>query len=81
MEHFFHSVNLDWIPFVARLALLKGWALAAMENEVVVYGIKEPLPTSMHSLDLHENLINALIDQGERLHLYFEKPQKLDTNR
>ena len=81
VEHFFHWINPDWIPFVARLTLLKGWALAVMEDKVVVYGIKEPLPTSMHSLDLHEKLINSFIDQGERLHLYFEKPQKLDTSR
>ena len=65
---------------MARLALLKGWALAAMENMVVVYGMKEPLQTSIDSFDLGENLINFLIDQGERLHLYFEKPEKLDTN-
>ena len=75
VEKFFRSVNPDWIPFVTRFLLLKGWALAAMENEIGVYGTKDPLQTSMHIFDIRVKLINDLIDQGGRLELYFEKPQ------
>jgi hypothetical protein len=73
---FFTTKNHEWVPVVTHFALLTSVAVTAVDNEVVVYGRKEPLKLSAPTLGLCEELVKAFTDQGKRLYLAFRLSEK-----
>jgi hypothetical protein len=76
MNVFFIAKTPFWLPILTHCSLREAVAVVAMEDKVVVYGTKEPLEVLVPSLELRQQLIEAFIDQGKRLHLYFEMPSE-----
>jgi hypothetical protein len=74
MRVFFIDRNLDWLAVVTQFTLLKGAAVTATEDKVVVYAGREPLELIIPSSQLRHQLIEAFTDQAKRLHLFFEEP-------
>jgi hypothetical protein len=52
--------------------LLQGAALRATKNKLLMYDRKEPFELSVPSIELGQQLIDALTDQAKRLHLFSE---------
>jgi hypothetical protein len=67
----FNIGNPDCLPAVANILLVKGVAVTAIEDKVVVYCSKEPIELSVPIGDFTEKLIKTFTDQRNRLHLYF----------
>ena len=62
--------NSDWVSAVTRLTLLKGAALVVDQNKFMVYGRTEPFQLPVVNLQLREQLIKNLENQGDQLYLY-----------
>jgi hypothetical protein len=69
--------NLNWLPAVIQLTLLKGAAVTATENKIVLYGKTEPAELPIPDPVLRQQLIDAFLEQRKRLHLSFEMPKEL----
>jgi hypothetical protein len=64
--------NLNWLPAVIQLTLLKGAAVTATENKIVLYGMTEPIELRIVDSVIRQQLIDAFIEQRKRLHLSLE---------
>jgi HEAT repeat protein len=71
IKFFFNAQNPDWVSAVTKITLLKGAAVTATEDKVVVHGSKGPVELSVPNLELSRQLIEAFTDQRKRVHLYF----------
>lgn len=75
---FLRTENADWLPTVTQFALMKGVALTATDDEIVVYGEKELLKLHFSSLEFHQQVVKAFTDQGKQLCLYFAIPSETE---
>jgi hypothetical protein len=66
---FLTTGNRDWLYAVTQFALLRGVAVTGCEENVVVFGEKEPLELRIRTPQLWHQLVEAFTDQKERLHL------------
>ncbi len=73
---FFTTKNPSWLAAMTQFTLLKGAAVTAIEDKVVVYGSKEPLEILVPNLQLCRQLTEAFTDEAKRLHLYYEMPSE-----
>jgi HEAT repeat protein len=64
--------NPDWLSAVTRFALLRGTAVTATENRVVLYGKTESAQLRIPNSQLRQRLIEAFINERKRLHLSAE---------
>jgi hypothetical protein len=76
LEIFLTTKNSDWLCVVARVTLVKGVAVTAMEYKALVYVEKESLELVFPNLELRQQLIEALTNQAKELHLFFEMPSE-----
>jgi HEAT repeat protein len=61
--------NSHWLPAVTHLILLRGTAVIATENGVLLYGKTEPAELLIPNSKLRRRLIKAFINERKRLHL------------
>jgi HEAT repeat protein len=61
--------NPNLLPRLFQLILLRGAAVTAIGNKIVVYGKTEPAELSIPNLALRQQLIGAFNDRRKRLHL------------
>jgi HEAT repeat protein len=64
--------NRNWLSAVTQLTFLRGTAVTANENRVVVYGKTEPAELLIPNSELRQRLIKAFTNERKRLHLYGE---------
>jgi HEAT repeat protein len=64
--------NPELLSTVTQLTLLRGTAVTATENKVMLYGKREPAEILIPNSKLRERLIEAFINKGKRLHLSAE---------
>jgi hypothetical protein len=64
--------NLNWLPAVIQLTLLKGAAVTATEKKIVLYGKTEPAELPIPDSVLRQQLIDAFLEHRKRLHPSFE---------
>jgi HEAT repeat protein len=62
--------NRDWLSGVTQLTFLRGTAVTANENRVVVYGKTEPAEVHIPNSGLRHQLFEAFINERKRLHLF-----------
>jgi HEAT repeat protein len=72
VDIFFSTKRPEWLSLVTHLMLLQGAALRATKNKLLMYDRKEPFELSVPSIELGQQLIDALTDQAKRLHLFSE---------
>jgi vesicle coat complex subunit len=63
--------NANWLPAVIRLTLLRGTAVTATQNKIVLYGKTEPAELPFPDSVLRQQLIEAFREQRKRLHPSF----------
>jgi HEAT repeat protein len=61
--------NPNLLPSLFQLILLRGAAVTAIENKIVVYGKTEPVELPIPNLALRQQLIDAFTNQRKQLHL------------
>jgi hypothetical protein len=62
--------NRDWLSAVTQLTFLRGTAVTANENRVVVYGKTEPAELLIPNSELRHQLFEVFINERKRLHLF-----------
>jgi hypothetical protein len=62
--------NRDWLSVVTQLTFLRGTAVTANENRIVVYGKTEPTELLIRNSELRHRLFEAFIIERKRLHLF-----------
>jgi hypothetical protein len=72
IDMFFICKKPEWLSVVTHLMLLQGFALTATKDKLLIYDKQEPFELSVPSLELGQQLIDALNDRAKRLHLFFE---------
>jgi HEAT repeat protein len=73
--------NPDWLSAVTHFTLLRGTAVTAIENRVVVYGKTEPAQLRIPNSQLRQRLIEAFVNERKRLHLSAEISIKAGLKR
>jgi hypothetical protein len=63
--------NVNWLRAVIQLTFLKGTAVTATENKIVLYGKTEPAELPIPDSVLRQQLIDAFLEQRKRLHPSF----------
>jgi HEAT repeat protein len=75
--NFFLTAKIpDGMSAVTQIMLVEGIAVTATEDKVVIYDKKEPLELFVPSLELQQQLFEALTKQAKRRRLYFEIPSE-----
>jgi hypothetical protein len=69
--------NPYWLSAVTQLTLLRGTAVIATENRIVLYGKTEPAELLIPNSKLRQRLIEAFTNQAKRLGLFFEMPSNI----
>jgi hypothetical protein len=69
IDVFFTTKNPAWLSTLSQFTLLKGAAVTATEDKIVVYGSKEPVELLVVDSKLRQKLIKIFTDQANRLHL------------
>jgi HEAT repeat protein len=79
IDIFFTTRERRWLSPIFRFMLLRGIAVTATENKVVVYDRKEPLELSAPNMEVCQQLIINFTEQRKELRLDFGMHEKFET--
>lgn len=74
VKSFFETKNPDWLLGITRLALSSGSAMVVTEDDVVLFGTKEPVKLRLLSTELQEQFVEVFVREAKYSYLYFEPP-------
>jgi hypothetical protein len=79
IDIFFITQERRWLSPIFRFMLLRGIAVTATENKVVVYDRKGPLELSASNIEVCQQLIINFTEQRKELRLDFGMHEKFET--